>query len=56
MKTIAIAQEHPEKVKDLRARLDRYQKAALKVERVRARPAGFQTPKRWGHSDSKKDR
>jgi arylsulfatase A-like enzyme len=50
-----LAKEHPDKVKDLRARLERYREATLKVERVRARPAGFQTPKRWGHPDPKKE-
>ena len=30
----------------------RYKNAALNVRRGgRARPAGFQTPKRWGHPD-----
>ena len=51
-----LAKEHPDRVKELRARLDHYQTAAVKVpRRGRARPAGFQTPKRWGHPDPKKD-
>ncbi|MHC4895884.1 MAG: arylsulfatase B [Planctomycetota bacterium] len=49
-----LAKEYPDRVADLRTRLGRYKNAGSNVRRgKRARPAGFQTPKRWGHPDKK---
>jgi len=42
-----VAQQHPEKVRDLRARLDAYAKAALPPKSA-PKAADFQTPAVWG--------
>jgi len=45
--TTNLAAEHPDKVRDLRARLDRYAKEAVPPKSA-PKAAGFVTPKVWG--------
>lgn len=45
-----LAERHPEKVKELRARLDGYAKQALSPK-ARPKPQGFQSPKVWGEKE-----
>ncbi|MBA4067918.1 MAG: arylsulfatase [Isosphaera sp.] len=42
-----LADKHPDKVKELRARLDEFAKAAV-PPKARPKPAGFVVPKVWG--------
>ncbi|HVK18906.1 MAG TPA: arylsulfatase [Fimbriiglobus sp.] len=45
-----LAEKHPEKVKELRAKYDVYAKEAV-PPKSRPRPAGFVSPKVWGEKD-----
>jgi len=45
-----LSQQHPDKLKALKARLAAYEAAAVPSKGGRGpKPAGFVTPKRWGH-------
>jgi arylsulfatase A-like enzyme len=46
-----LAAKHPEKVKELRARLDAYAKQAVRPK-VAPKARGFQSPKVWGEADA----
>ena len=45
-----LANEHPEKVKELRARLAAFAKQAV-PPKSRPKPKGFVTPKVWGETE-----